>query len=345
MVDVSFLTSIFLFGIMIIFVYNEDVINMKKIGLIFCILLLCGCSKKEMFSHTFFSMDTVIQIKLYNVTDKESQTVFREIEELYQKYDTFINDYNENSEISHIHNNVTEIETLSLSPEVYHLLELGDMWHQKSGGLLNIQIGELTHLWHDFRESGIFPSTEQLQSISTDYTLKLLGNNKIQNNHPYLDLGAITKGYITELAGNLLEEKGIETYLINAGGNVKVGKSNKGYYNIGIASPIEENNNIMILKAENVSVVTSGGYERFINYEGKTYHHIIDPNTKYPAEYVKSVTVIGKDSGQCDALSTILFLMSVEDGQEFIKDYNVDVVWVTLNNKIIKSEGFHYESK
>lgn len=317
--------------------------KMKKIVLILCILLLCGCSKEQVFSHTFFSMDTMIQIKLYNISNKESKVVFDEIEKLYQKYDTLVNDYNEDSEIAIIRNNNLEIATWKVSDEVYNLLKLGDMWYQKSNGLLNIQIGELTHLWHDFRETGIMPNQQQIDNIQIKYNLQLLDNNQIVNNNPYLDLGAITKGYVTELASHLLEEKGITSYLINAGGNVKVGKSNKGYFSIGIASPIEENKNIFIVKGENISVVTSGGYERFIEYNGKNYHHIIDPQTKYPAEYVKSVTVIGKDSGECDALSTILFLMNVEDGQQFIKKYDVDVIWFTLDNQIIKSEGFKYE--
>ena len=98
-----------------------------------------------------------------------------------------------------------------------------------------------------------------------------------------------------------------------------------------------------VVKDENISVVTSGGYERFYLYEGVLYHHIIDPKTKYPANYMKSVTVIANDSTLCDLLSTTLFLMSVEDGIEFIKEYEVDVIWYTNNNEIIKSEGFKYE--
>ena len=168
-------------------------------------------------------------------------------------------------------------------------------------------------------------------------------NDKILNDKVNIDLGAIVKGYVTEKAGNYLENIGIDYYLINAGGNVKAGKSNKGYYNIGIASPINQNETFEIVKGENISVVTSGGYERFYEYEGVLYHHIIDPNTKYPANNTKSVTVIGKNSGVCDALSTIIFLMDVDEGKEFIKDYDVDVIWFTNDNEIIKSDGFRYE--
>ena len=152
-------------------------------------------------------------------------------------------------------------------------------------------------------------------------------------------MGAITKGYVTEKVGKYLEDNGINYYLINAGGNVKVGKSNKGYYNIGIASPISDET-FEIVKDENISVVTSGGYERFYEYDGVKYHHIINPNTKYPADYMKSVTVIGKDSGLCDILSTTLFLMDIDEGKEFIKDYDVKVIWFTNDDEIIKSDNY-----
>ena len=70
------------------------------------------------------------------------------------------------------------------------------------------------------------------------------------------------------------------------------------------------------------------------------YHHIIDPNTLYPANNMKSVTVIGEDSGLCDILSTTLFLMNIDEGKEFIKDYDVKVIWFTNDNQIIKSDNY-----
>ena len=164
-------------------------------------------------------------------------------------------------------------------------------------------------------------------------------NNKILNDKVTIDLGSIVKGYVTEKAGNYLESIGIDYYLINAGGNVKAGKSNKGYYNIGIASPIN-NETFEIVQDENISVVTSGGYERFYEYNGVMYHHIIDPNTLYPANNMKSVTVIGEDSGLCDILSTTLFLMDIDEGKEFIKNYDVKVIWFTNDNEIIKSDNY-----
>lgn len=313
---------------------------MKKLFILIIILFTIGCNKNEYYSKNLFYMDTVINVKLYNVNKKTADLTFTEIENIYSKYHNLTNFYDENSELYKINNNL-EDEYLSVSSELYDLIEFGLNWYNKSNKLLNINIGSLTKTWHDFRKTGVFPSDDALNNI--DINPISFKNGQILNNNLSIDLGAIAKGYVTELVGDYLENNGINYYIINAGGNVKVGKSNKGYFSIGIASPNETTDNFMIIKDENISVVTSGGYERFYEYNGVLYHHIIDPNTKYPANYMKSVTVIGTDSALCDALSTTLFLMDIEAGKEFIEDYDVSVVWFTNNDEIIKSDGFKYE--
>lgn len=309
---------------------------MKKVVIfLLLILVLTGCSNQEYYSKNLFYMDTVINIKIYDSDEEKVNRAFKEIEELYQKYENLTNFYDENSELSKLNNDINT----KISDELMQLIKIGVEWYEKSNGLLNINIGNLTKLWHDFRENPAkLPDVDEIEISKIN-----IENDKILNDEVSIDLGSITKGYVTELAGNYLEENKLEYYIINAGGNVKTGKSYKGYYNIGIASPINQNETFEIIKGENISVVTSGGYERFYEYEGILYHHIIDPNTKYPANNMKSVTVIGKNSGECDALSTILFLMDIKTGQEFIKNYDVDVIWFSNDNEIIKSDGFRYE--
>lgn len=311
---------------------------MKKILILFLILILTGCDEKQ-YSKNLFYMDTIINIKLYNVSENEANKAFEEIENIYKKYEEITDFYNEESELYKINNTTEEV---IISNELQELINLGLTWYDKSNGLLNINIGSVTQKWHDFRnELTNFPTKEELNNLNIDINNIKLNNNKINGDFK-IDMGSYVKGFVTEKAGKHLENIGINYYIINAGGNVKVGKSNKGYYSIGVKSPIA-NETFTIIKDENISVVTSGGSERFYEYNGIYYHHIIDPNTKYPANYAKSVTIIGRDSTLCDLLSTTLFLMPIEEGKEFIKDYNVDVIWFTLDNEIIKSEGFKYE--
>ncbi len=156
----------------------------------------------------------------------------------------------------------------------------------------------------------------------------------------HLSMIGVSKGYTTQVVSDYLKDNGINYFLINAGGNVSCGDAyGKAYYNIGIQNP-DGNGIVSVLKGTNISVVTSGGYERNYEYNGKVYHHIINPNTLFPGETMKSVTVISTDSGISDMLSTTLFLMDVSDALEFLKDYDAEAIFVLNDNSIIKSEGF-----
>lgn len=307
---------------------------MKKIVLIL-LFFIVGCSHQE-YSTNLFYMDTVINVKIYDNNQKKVKEAFEGVEKIYQKYQYLCDYYDENSQLYQFNHGYKNI-----SNELKELIDFGLDWYNKSNELLNINIGGITSIWHNFRKDVIsFPTFDLLNKVDINVYPDFYNSNNIN-----VDLGSIAKGYVTELAGRYLEDMGLTYYIINAGGNVKVGNSHKGEYKMGITSPLKTKETFYVLNAANISVVTSGSYERFYEYDGELYHHIIDPKTKMPANYVKSVTIIGPDSGVCDALSTTLFLMNVEDGMKYIKNNNfdVDVIWFTNDDHIIKSEGFKYE--
>lgn len=318
------------------------------IAMLLCFLLYFCFNKKDEYTKNIYYMDTYIYVKIYEKNKNTAEDILDEVEKIYKEYHELTDRYNHHDGILNvydIYNNNLDSETLTLDEKLYEILEFSDIWNKKYYKL-NIEMGNIIDIWKKYRDekTGI-PTLSELKDNSNYVDLILLGNNKILNNHPNLDLGSIAKGYATEKVGEYLESVGINEYLINAGGNVKVGKSyNKDYYKIGVQSPIASDELLTIVKGNNISVVTSGGYERNYIYNGKEYHHIIDPENLFPSEYVKGVTVISKDSSIGDVLSTILFLMSVEEGQEFIKEYDVEAIWYTNDNKIIRSEGFsNYE--
>lgn len=299
------------------------------------------------FSKNIFYMDTYINVKIYS-NDKKANKVLEEVEKIYSDYHKLTDRYNEYENITNIYiinNNNLETESLQLDKRLYDLIKYGIESYEKTNGLININIGNVIDVWKKYRENknGI-PSLEELKnSGSTNINdIVLLEGNKILNNNPNIDLGAIAKGYVTEKASEYIEEQGFDKYLINAGGNVIVGNHyDNNLYKIGIENPNNSNDIYEIITLNNMAITTSGDYQRYYEYEGKKYHHIIDPNTLYPSNYVKSVTVITDDGALGDTLSTALFLMNVEDGLEFIKNYeNVEAIWYTNNDEIIKSEGF-----
>lgn len=314
---------------------------------LFVVLIINTLNIKE-YSKNFFYMDTYINVSLYVSNEAKANRAFKEIENIYKTYDELTNKYSEAEYgLYNLNHGSNEIDY-----RLYKIIEKGYLWHQKSDGLFNIAIGNVTDIWKKYREAenGV-PTLEELKNVSVSMSDVLINetrsdieDKKIKDsvklsNGVTLDLGAIAKGYTTELVGEYLKSVGINKYLINAGGNVLVGNYYKlGKYKIGIQNP-EGSGTFKVIKGENIAVVTSGSYQRNYTYDGVTYNHIIDPNTLFPANNMLSVTVISKSSSDADALSTILFLMDVDKGMEYIKDYDAEAVWYLNDGTILTTEG------
>lgn len=197
------------------------------------------------------------------------------------------------------------------------------------------------------------PTGEEISKILHDISISVIeldSQNKtvfIKPKGMKLDVGSVAKGYASEMIKRELEEKGVTAALISAGGNIvsagdvtKVREPSNQFYTIGVESPDGENFEkfdgiVAKLKITNESVVTSGDYQRFFEAEGKRYCHIIDPDTGYPANYWRSVTVVVNDSGLADFLSTALFVMSPSEVEEFMNSHkDVKALFVTDDGNI-----------
>ena len=134
-------------------------------------------------------------------------------------------------------------------------------------------------------------------------------------------------------------------YIINAGGNVKAGKAyDKESYVVGITDPINPSNIFTKVNINNLSVVTSGDYQRYCEIDDKIYSHIINPVSKYPSNYVKSVTVVSDSSTLGDIYSTYLYLLPLEEGLKIVnRTFGIEAVWYIGQDNIVKSAGFNYE--
>lgn len=323
-------------------------ILLSIIIVLFIVFMLFNRENENEYTDNLFYMDTYIYVKIYNSDENKATEALKKVAALYEKYHKLSDRYNHYDGITNIYDilhNKSNDEYLKIDPELYNMISLGLEWLDKSNGLLDIRIGNIIDIWKVYRdiESGI-PSIEELKIAKANMVenIKLKDGNLILNNHPNLDLGSVAKGYATERVGNYLESIGITKYIINAGGNVKVGKHyNNSSYSIGIENPNSSVGDIYkVVYGNNISVVTSGGYARYYEYNGKRYHHIINPNTQFPPEYSKSVTIITEDSTLGDILSTILFLLPIEEGQEFISNFdNVDAIWYTNTNETITTKG------
>ncbi len=304
--------------------------------------------------------DTVITIVGYEDTKEEFDAVadgilsqfaqYHKLYSIYHRFDGVENLCTVNELVDDAHRTVTVderiVDMLKYAVEMYSLTD----------GMVNIAMGSVLSLWHDYREIGTdnpaeasLPPMESLKAAAehTDISKLIIDeeNSAVTLTDPLmkLDVGAIAKGYATERVARSLEEQGITGYVLNIGGNIRtVGTKPDGTaWTIGIENPDGEDY-LAYLRLNGESVVTSGSYQRYYYVDGKPYHHIIHPDTLMPSKGFVSISVICKDSGLGDALSTALFCMSLEDGLALIESMpEIEAMWVADDGIKTVSSGWN----
>ena len=329
----------------------------KKIWILFLIvvlitlvLLFVDKSVYKEYCKNYFYMDTYINVKIDSVKSKsEIDRVFEDIDYLYDSYNKLTNRYSGYDgviNVYYLNEILNDGEEIEIDKRLSDIIEIGIEYYDKTGGLFNIASGNLTGVWKNFIDvCDEVPSSSELNVNTNIADVKLDGNIYSKSNGIKLDLGAIAKGYVTEIVGEYLEDNGINNYIINAGGNVKVGKAyDKDSYVVGITDPDNTKDIFTKINVNNMSVVTSGSYQRYCMLDDKVYNHVINPVSKYPSNYVKSVTVVGEDSTLCDIYSTYLFLLPLEEGLDIVnKTDGIEAIWYIDSDNIVRSDGFDYE--
>lgn len=330
-------------------------------------VFLTGCpivaQKKEPQGKTYYTFfDTVSTITSYAGDD---EAVFEEnaaaAEELLDAYHRRLDIYHEYSGMNNLCtvNKNAGGEAVEVDRETMDFLVYAKELCEQTDGTLNIMFGAVLRPWHDCREraaddpdNAAIPAKEVLEEAAAHTGLALLELDeealtvRISDPDARLDVGAIGKGYATERAARLLEERGAESYVLNIGGNIRIigEKPDGSGWTTGIKDPFaHESAYAMYLDLADTSCVTSGVYERFFTVDGVRYHHIIDPDTLMPAQYFASVSVITRDSGLADALSTTLFCMPQGEGQALIErlEDDVQVLWIDLDGNQTYTDGIH----
>ena len=249
------------------------------------------------------------------------------------------------------------ISPVEVAPELIDFLLYAKDLYTLTSGKTNIAIGAVTKLWHDAREYGMddpenayIPSAEALDAAGVHCDINNLIIDReastvfITDKDMQLDVGAVGKGYATEKAAQALIKEGVSSYVLNIGGNIRaIGtKVNGEGWITGITNPDKQSDETFVQRAviKDTSLVTSGDYERYYTVNGEKYHHIIDPETKMPAQYFSSISIFTEDSALADALSTALFCLSYEDGLKLIESIgNVDALWVYRDGTVKMTDG------
>lgn len=252
-----------------------------------------------------------------------------------------------------------EHRTVKVDRRIIDMLLYAKEMYNATGGIMNIAMGSVLSLWHDYRtigkgdpEKASLPPMDKLKEAAehTDISKMVIDevNNTVTLTDPKmkLDVGAVAKGYATEQVALYFEKKGVTGYVLNVGGNVRtIGSRADGEkWTIGIENP-DGDDYLAYLSLSGESVVTSGSYQRFYYVDGKPYHHIIHPDTLMPATGYLSVSIVCNDSGLGDALSTALFCLPQQEGLNLIESMdNVEAMWVTEDGQKTYSSGWeHYQ--
>lgn len=366
---------------------------MKKIGKILlvclCLGILGGCQKEEgnkttnhkvnytcdasnKCNATFIGpFDTSFQVIMYAENQDEVADHVAFTKERFTYYNALFDKYNDYENINNVKtiNDNAGIKPVEVDEALIKMIKAGIDYANQYSKKVNIALGPVLEVWHNYRETnnGSIPSMEELEAKNqlTDISKVKIDEQAntvyLEEKGMSLDVGATAKGYACELVKQELVEKGVDNFLISAGGNVivqgqRTTKANatelskhipdcRDYFTIDIQSPndgaYENVNAIMAIVLKEGAAVTSGDYQRyFVGNDGVSYHHLVDPDTLVPPHHFRSVTIFAKDSGLADFLSSATFLTTLEEGKAMIESIEgVEAVWLLNDGTITHTSG------
>ncbi len=328
------------------------------IGILFVVVLsvfiVCyGKMQKpeEPITATAFKLNTVVKVTIY---DSQDEKILQDALALCDKYEKIFSRTRTDSEIYLLNEGKLPQEDgyYILSEECAELIGKGLYYSELSGGAFDITIEPLSSLWDFTSGEKQIPDPQTLVEAQkhVGYEKVELKGNKIrfQEDGMGLELGAIAKGYIADKIKEFLISEGVESAVIDLGGNVLcIGARPDGEaFRVGIQKPFaDRNETVATAGIRDRSVVSSGIYERYFEKDGKLYHHILNPKSGYPYENgLTAVTILSDESVDGDGLSTVCFALGLEKGLELINSLSdTQAVFITEDGELHYSEHFEEE--
>ena len=312
----------------------------RLLGCILCVIIIvCGlpaCGGEVIYASTYYdAFDTVLVVHVPAGSRADAEDVAEDVHELvlslHREFDIY-HTYEGTHNLKTLNDRAGDGTPVSLSEDVLSLLTLGKEMYAASDGKVNICMGAVLSLWHDARaERTELPSDEALLAaaahISPDSLVidREAGTAYLTDPLSSVDVGAIAKGYVADRVLAYAKEKGVDSLLFDLGGHVlAIGcKPDGSAWTVQVRDP-EDGGAYTTLEVTDASVVTSGVDQRYFEVDGARYHHLIDPDTLYPAVYHRSATVIVPlaYTAQADGLSTAIFLTPRDTGDRLLQAYD-----------------------
>lgn len=329
------------------------------IGMLAAVLALGGCGtdaaplpepitsviQKDPITKSDFLLNTFVTVTIY---DSQDEALLEESMELCREYEGLLSKTVESSEISAINHRETGTDRVAVSDATAELIGEGLEFSKLSDGAFDITIEPVSSLWDFTSGQALIPDQEELAKAveQVDYRKVSVDGNQVVLASPgtRIELGAIAKGYIADRIKEYLMGEGVESAIINLGGNVLcVGEKPDGSaFKIGLQKPFKDRNEtIAVLNIRDQSVVTSGVYERHFEKDGVNYHHILNPEDGYPYDNgLLSVTIVSPRSVDGDGLSTTCFSLGLEKGMALVDSMpEVYGYFITEDYEVHASEG------
>ena len=309
-------------------------------------LLLSGCAGEKQVKKQLFALDTLIELTAYG---DQAETGLDAAAGYLYEMDATLDIYNESSELSKLN---AAGGSEALSPDLLELWEAAEHMYAATDGAFEPSIQPVISLWGFGTETPARPSDAALQTA-----LELVGFSRVERSGSTVTLpegmevsfGAIAKGYIAQKMADVLQDSGVESAILSLGGNVQtLGLHPDGSpWQVAVLDPQDTGSAAGVLTVgENISVVTSGGYQRYFEENGITYHHILDPETGCPADSgLLSVTVICADGAAADALSTALFILGEDAALAHRAESEIpyDLVLITQDGRVVVTGNLEFQ--
>lgn len=307
----------------------------------------CGLKDTEPAEKTEFMLGTICTIKVYDGNKNEA------LDKAFQRVKQIENEMSINKEGTEFDAvaNAAGKNYVKVSDDTFAVIKKGLYYAQQSKGAFDITIGPLVKLWGIGTDNAKVPTQSEIDAAKALVGYKDLmideANKKVMLKRPgmSIDAGGIGKGFAADEAAKVLKQYGVKHAIINLGGNVLVigSKLDGQPWGIGIQNPFDtRGKEIGVLNATDKTIVTSGIYERYIEKNGKKYHHILNPFTGYPMENsLASVTVFTDVSFDADAMTKNIFYLGIEKGPEYVKNSlpGVEAIFITKNKEVYVTEG------
>lgn len=293
--------------------------------------------------HGFKPMGTQAYIEVLAKDDVQAQQAIAVVEAEFARVNALMSPWVESSELSLLNREAAR-QPVTVSAELWQLLARARQVSELSHGAFDITFASVGFKF-DYRlhqKPTDAERKEQAQWINYRY-VQLLPNNRVKFSRPQvkIDLGGIAKGYTVEQSIQLLKKMGIRHALVSAGGDTRLLGDKAGRpWLVAIKHPRAEDKQVAQLPLVDQAISTSGDYERYFIEDGKRYHHILDPKTGQSPTELMSVSVIGPDATQTDALSTTLFVLGLERGMQLIEQIpGYDAVFIRSDRQMFFSKG------